>query len=506
MKDQKRIGTLLAYLQWGINVLVGVIYTPIMLRYLGQSEYGVYSVATAVISFLAMLDLGFGQTLVRFHVKYRAEGQLRQAERCSGIFLELYLVVGAAALVIGLLLSNRFLPVLFGAKFTQAELATLKQVLSILIVNLAVSFPLSVFSSLITAYERFAAGKLVAIANTVLTYGGILIVLMQGFKSVAMAAVTTAVSIATKLFMVWYCLGPMKVRLRFGRPERAMLGSIFTFSFFVFLNILIDQLYASTDKFILGAVCGSAAVTVYTVGVQFNGYFQQLSTAVSGVFLPHVTRLHAEGAGGKELSPLFIRIGRLQFVLLSFVLAGFIAFGQDFILLLGGEDNAMSYWIALIIMVPGIVPLSQNIGISILQAMNRHRYRSVAYLVLALLNVVISIPLAMGWAGVGAAIGTTLACFAGQYAMMNWFYYKKIGLDIPGYWKTIGMVTLKMIPTALPAVVINLLLPGGGWLRLLLRCALFTAVYAPYAWLVILDDYEKKLARSFLGRLRRTRA
>ena len=504
MKDQKRAGTLLAYVQWGINVLVGVIYTPIMLRYLGDNEYGVYSVATAVISFLAMLDLGFGQTLVRFNVKYRAEGQREKAERCSGMFLMMYLVLGAAALVIGLLLSNHFLPVLFGKKFTAAELNTLKQVLSILIVNLAVSFPLSVFSSLITAHERFVFGKVTAILTTVLTYGGILIVLVQGYKSVAMAAVTTVVSIAMKLFMVWYCLARMKVRVSLARPEGEMLRSIFAFSFFVFLNILIDQLYASTDKFILGAVCGSAAVTVYTVGVQFNGYFQQLSTAVSGVFLPHVTKLRAQGAGGKELSPLFIRIGRLQFVLLSFVLAGFMAFGQEFILLLGGETNAMSYWIALIIMVPGIVPLSQNLGISILQAMNLHRYRSVAYLVLALLNVVVSIPLAMRWAGVGAAIGTTLACFAGQYAIMNWFYYKKVGLDIPGYWKTVAAVALKMVPMAIPAVVINWLLPGGGWLLLILRCALFTVVYVPYAWLVILDDYEKNLARGVLRRLRRS--
>ena len=155
-------------------------------------------------------------------------------------------------------------------------------------------------------------------------------------------------------------------------------------------------------------------------------------------------------------------------------------------------------------MVPGIVPLSQNLGISILQAMNLHRYRSVAYLVLALLNVVVSIPLAMRWAGVGAAIGTTLACFAGQYAIMNWFYYKKVGLDIPGYWKTVAAVALKMVPMAIPAVVINWLLPGGGWLLLILRCALFTVVYVPYAWLVILDDYEKNLARGVLRRLRRS--
>lgn len=506
MQDQKRAGTLLAYVQLLLNVLIGVIYTPILLRYLGDSEYGVYSVATAVISFLTMLDLGFGQTLVRFYVQYRAEGDRKQADRCAGSFLLMYLMLGLAALAIGLGLANGFLPTLFGYKFTTRELDTLRTVLSILVVNLALSLPLSVFSSLITAYERFVFAKLANIVSTLLTYGGILLVLLMGHKSVAVAAVTTVVSVAVKTFLAWYCLRRMKVRLAFGRPDWPMLKSIFSFSFFIFLNILIDQLYASTDKFLLGALCGTAAVTVYTVGVQFNSYFQQLSTALSGVFLPKVTRMFAGGAQGRDFTPLFLRLGRLQFVLLSFVLAGFIAFGQHFILLLGGESNAGAYVIALIIMVPGIVPLSQNIGITITQAMNRHRFRSLSYLVLAVLNVVISIPLALRWEGVGAAIGTTLSLFAGQYAMMNWYYYKKIGLDIPAYWRMAASLTLRMLPCALPALLLNRLLPDTGWLAFLLKCGLFTLLYLPYAWRFVLDDYERGLARSILKRFKRKEA
>ena len=177
MHDQKRLGALLAYVQWGVNMLVGIVFTPILLRHLGESEYGVYSVATSVIAFLTMLDLGFGQTLVRFYVKYRAEGDRDKADRCSGMFLEMYLVLGAAALGICALLTHAFLPRLFGAKFTPEELSILRQVLSILSVNLAASFPLSVFSSLITAQERFAFAKLMSILNTLFTYGGMLLVL-----------------------------------------------------------------------------------------------------------------------------------------------------------------------------------------------------------------------------------------------------------------------------------------------------------------------------------------
>lgn len=508
MKDQKRVGALLAYVQWGINMLVGIIYTPIMLRFLGDSEYGVYSMATTVIAFLTMLDLGFGQTLVRFNVKYRALGQQERAERINGMFLSMYVLLGALAFGIGSVLSHRFLPALFSAKFTADELTILRKVLSVLLINLAASFPLSVFPALVTAHEQFVLGKLVTIFNTVFTYGGTLIVLLQGYRSVAIATVTTVVSIALKLFLVWYCLFRMKVKIRFARPEWRLLKEIFAFSFFIFLNILIDQLYASTDKFILGAVSGTLSITIYTVGVQFNAYFQQLSTAITGVYLPHVTKLYEQGADGKAFSPLFLRIGRIQFLLLSFVLTGFIGFGRQFITLLTngaltGAQITEAYVIALIIMLPGIVPLSQNIGISILQAMNRHRFRSLAYLVLALLNVLVSIPLAMKWNGMGAAIGTTLACFAGQYAMMNWFYGKKIGLDIPGYWKMAGGITLKMLPMALPALLLHLLIPGGGWILLFVKCVLFTLFYLPYAWFVLFDDELKSMVRGIFSRFRR---
>ena len=508
MRDQKRAGTLLAYVQLAINVVVGVVYTPIMLHYLGDSEYGVYSVATAVISFLTMLDLGFGQTLVRFYVKYRAEGREEKARECAGAFLLLYLVLGAVAFAIGTVLSRAFLPLLFGQKFTAGELSILRQVLSVLIINLALSLPLSVFSSLITAHEEFVFAKLANILSTILTYGGILLVLTHGHRSVAMAAVTTAVSLGVKGLLALYCIFRMKVRPRFARPEPEMLRSIFSFSFFIFLNILIDQLYASTDKFVLGALCGTVEVTVYTVGVQFNAYFQQLSTAISGVYLPHVTRLYAAGAKGPDFSQLFLTIGRVQFLLLSFVLAGFCAFGRQFIGLLSGGaltqgQITQSFAIALIIMLPGVVPLSQNVGITILQAMNRHRFRSVAYLVLAVINVAVSIPLAHKWAGVGAAIGTTLACLAGQYLMMNWFYHKKIGLDIPGYWRMIGGLLLRMLPLAIPAAVLNLLLPGGGWGKLILKCGLFTLCYLPYCSRFLLDSHEKELVRGILARLGR---
>ena len=70
MEDrQLKIGVILNYVIIALNGLVGIVYTPYMLRMLGQSEYGLYSLAASVIAYLSILDLGFGNAVVRYTAK-----------------------------------------------------------------------------------------------------------------------------------------------------------------------------------------------------------------------------------------------------------------------------------------------------------------------------------------------------------------------------------------------------------------------------------------------------
>ena len=270
--------------------------------------------------------------------------------------------------------------------------------------------------------------------------------------------------------------------------------------FFIFLNIVIDQLYANTDKFILGALCSSSVVTTYTLGVQFSSYFEQFSTSISGVFLPKITQLVTVSDNLKEVSELFCRIGRIQFILLGFLMSGFIVFGRQFITLWVGSHQMDAYQIALVVIVPALIPLSQNLGISVLRALNKHRFRSIIYFFIALVNVGLSIPLALRFGGFGAACATGFATCCGQIATMNWFYYKKIGLDIPGYWREIAKIIMPLVPITLLGVGIHLILPLAGWGGLILQCILYVGVFLVLGWFVIFNSYEKEL---FLGLMRK---
>ncbi len=538
--NQRKAGALLSYVYLTLTLCVGLVYTPFSIRLLGDSEYGVFAVAISAISFMMILDMGFNQTMIRYVARYKALGDNEGVDRLNGLFLTFYLVIAAIALVAGAVLSF-FIEDIFaatGTGFTAVEASRLKIIFVILLINLVLSFPLGIYASILNANEGFVFLKLVNIVNFVLMYGGMTVALFLGGKAIVLAIITTTVSLLTKTVQAIYVQRKYKVRFLFKRKslpkdtelnndnmisknkdfeklslsekikmtDRALIKEIFGFSFFIFLNILIDQLYANTDKFILGAIKGSVVVTVYTVGVTFQQYFEQFSTSISGVFLPRITKLITTEKDMTKVNEIFVRIGRIQFIMLGFLMSGFVVFGKKFITLWVGADKLGAYGIALVVIIPGLIPLSQNIGISVIRALNKHRFRSIVYIIIAVINVALSIPLAYKFGGFGAACATGFGTFLGQILTMNWFYYKKIGLDIPGYWKETLKITAVIVPVAFVGWGISLIPIWNsgalsGWFGFLLLCFIYLIVFFVAGWMFIFNKYERNLISEMIKRI-----
>ena len=128
--------------------------------------------------------------------------------------------------------------------------------------------------------------------------------------------------------------------------------------------------------------------------------------------------------------------------------------------------------------------------------MNKHGIRSVMYLCIAILNVLISIPLAIYFGGVGAAIGTAIGNLLGQILFMNWFYYKKINLNIPKYWKEIGCLFIKSLPVVLVFMLSTKMFSNWSWMHLCIEIIVGVEIGIPYYYFVILNPYEKGLVLS----------
>ena len=334
--NQLKAGAVLNYVVIGLNSLVGLLYTPYMLRMMGQSEYGLYSLVASVIAYLTIMDFGFGNAIIRYTAKFRAEGRQQEQYAMFGMFLILYSVIGILAFGAGLGLYFN-VEALFGDTMTVVEVERAKVLMIILIFNLAVTFPLSIFGAVVTAYEDFIFQKVVQIVRILLNTVVMICLLKMGYRAVAMVVVQTLFNLVTLLLNYYYCRRKIGIRIVFGRFRWGFLREVTVYSFWIFLNAIMDRIYWGTGQFVLGATVGTAAVAVFAVAIYLKDMYYSFSTSISGVFLPKVTAMITTGASEQTVSDLFIRIGRIQYIVLAYVLSAFILLGRPFIALWAGE-------------------------------------------------------------------------------------------------------------------------------------------------------------------------
>lgn len=499
--NQIKIGILLSYISLVLSNVIGILYTPFMLRMLGQSEYGLYSLVSSVVAYLTILDFGFGNAVVRYTAKYRAEKRDTELHSLFGMFILLFSLIGIIVFLVGLGLTYN-VSFMFGNSMTLIELNRVKVMLILLVINLSVTFPFSLFGSIITAYENFVFQKMINIIRILLQPAIIIPILLMGYKAIAMVVIITVLNVICLLINCYYCFFRLNIKFSFSNLNWALLKEISSYSVFVFIGIIIDKIYWSTGQFILGAVVGTSSVAIYAVGIQLQGYYMNISSAISGAFLPKVTSLVSINSSDEELSSLFIKIGRIQYLILALVLSGFIIFGKMFVIVWAGLDYIDAYYIALIIMVPLTVPLSQCMGLIILQAKAKLKFRSFSYLVISILSLFVSIPLAKYYGGIGCAIGTSFCLLIGNGLVMNIYYKKKMNIDVFNYWKEIGRISFPILILIVLGFFLNELFVGNSILILGFKIALFSFLYICVIWKYSMNEYEKNLLRMPLLKFR----
>ncbi|MDF9831731.1 oligosaccharide flippase family protein [Parabacteroides sp. PF5-6] len=490
--NQLKAGAILSYLSIGLSNLIALLYTPFMLRMMGQSEYGLYSLVASIVSYLTILDFGFGNAIVRYTAKYRAEGKTTELYEMFGLFLLLYSGIGVIALGVGGVLYWN-VEGLFGETMGNEELRKVRVMLLLTIFNIAITFPFSLFTSIITAYERFVFQKLINIIRIVLNALVMIAMLLLGYRAIGMVVVTVAFNVITLLINWWYCHYKLHIQIRFGRFKWDFVREVSIYSFWIFLNTIMDRIYWSTGQFILGVYKGAVSVAIYALAMQVVHIYINFSTAIQGVFLPRITSMVTRDNNPKAISDIFIRVGRIQYIVMVFILTGFIVFGRQFIRLWAGADYDVAYIIIVLLFVPLLIPLIQNLGISILQARNQMKFRSVCYVTLAVLSLALSIPLAQKYDGIGCAIGTAISLILGQVLIMNVYYWKKTQIDIPRFWREILSMSKTPLLIGSVSYFIVRFFPISDLGGLLIGIVLFSALYLPLFWFFDMNGYERNL-------------
>lgn len=502
MYNQRKVGVILSYLSQAIQILSGLIYTPIMLRLLGQSEYGLYQLVYSVVSYLSLLSLGFGSSYIRFYSRYKVDNDEKGISKLNGMFMIIFSIISLISILCGSVLVINIENV-FSTGLTPDEVPTARILMILMVINLAMTFPNSVFNNYVTAHEQFIFQKLLTVLQSLLNPFITLPLLIMGYGSIAMVSVTTFLTFAKLIADMIFCFKKLHMKFSFKNFDFKLLKHMFVFTFFIFLNQIIDQINWSVDKFLLGRFAGTVAVAIYGVAGQLNTMYLNFSTAISNVFVPKVNKIVAETDDNNLLTELFIKIGRIQSILLFLIITGYIFFGQSFIRFWAGDGYETSYKIGLFLMIPVTVPLIQNLGIEIQRAKNKHKMRSIVYLVICIANIFVSIPCIKTWGASGAALGTAISLTAGNIIFMNIYYHKAIGINIIKFWNNISKFILALIPTILCGLLINRFIPTDKSLLILgISIILYCIVYLISMWLLGMNDEEKQLLSAPLKKIK----
>ena len=499
--NQIKAGALLSYITLILNSVIALLYTPFMTFKLGQAEYGLYSLVASIISTLTVLDLGFGNAVIRYTAKFKAENKEKELGKMYGMFFIIFSIIAFVSLIIGGVIYFN-IDLLFGQSMSEGELGKLRIMFILLIFNLAFTFIMSVYRSIIVAYERFVFQKLINLIRIILNPIVMIVLLSYGYKAISMVVVQTIFNVLTLLLDYYYCKKKLDIKIVFAKFDIPLLKEVSIYSFWVFLNVIMDRIYWSLGQSVVGIYCGAKLVAVYGIAIQIQQMYMSFSTAISGILLPKITALTTQKNSEKQVSDLFIRTGRLQFIVMSFILSGFVVFGRQFIELWVGNSYSDAYYICLLFFFPLLVPLIQNVAISILQARNQMRFRSLLYLVISLVSFVASLPLTKYYGVIGCAIATSCALFLGHVLIMNIYYQKRVDLDIISFWKEI--IKMAIIPFILSLGSLYLLnnLIISNWISFIIGIICFSLLYIPLFWLFSMNKYEKDLVKNIISKFK----
>lgn len=495
---QIQLGAIMSYITITFNVVSGLLYTPWMVKQIGQSDYGLYTLSVSLISFFAM-DFGLGPAVSRFLSKYKATKDKEGEENFLGIVFKLFAIIGliifCGLIFVYFLIENIYVELTF------QEIEKLRILYLITGLFTIVSFPFKPFDGILIANERFAFIRSVDLIQKILTVILLVTALSLGYSLYAIVIVNAFTGIMSVLLKYVYIRKKTKTEVNLKYREKGLYLEVFKFSSWTTIITVSQRFILNIAPTILGAFAGSSEIALFSVGMTIEGYMYTFSHAFGGLFLPKVTKIIMnEEDNVKQIENLLIKVGRIQFLIIGLIIAGFIAMGHEFTLLWMGQDFITSYYVALLLIAPGIITLTFEIANTALIAKNEIKYRAISSVIVATISVTLSIPLSQYYGAVGSAMAICIGTIIGSVIFMSNVYQKVLGINMFKFFKECHLkMGTPFFVTLLVGTFVQRLYPVTSLLPFMVKAIFLAGVYGMLMWTIVLHNYEKEMFKGLFS-------
>lgn len=491
-----KAGAVISYVSVFLSIAITFFYTPWMIRQIGMSDYGLYSLVITFIAYFVM-DFGMSGTVTRFIAKYRAEGNEQKVGNLLGLIFKAYIVIDAVIFFV-LLVIGFFLAGIFQG-LTHDEVEKLKVLYMIAAFFSVLTFVFKPMHGAMMAYEYFVETKLIDMVQKVGTVLFIVVALLLGMGVYALVLINGAVALATSLVLYFVFHKKSKLNVNFHYKDKDEMKALLGFSVWVFLISMAQRFRLTFMPSLLGMLANSAEISLFSLGMSIEGMVWVLSSALNGLFLPKVSRLSHQG-DAKAITDLMIRVGRIQFYIISLIFFGFVILGQDFLYLWVGEKFHNTYFVVLLLIGTNIVSLTQNVASDLVYAENKVRYTATLTFTASGLALLGSVLLAPSMGAVGCALSFFFAMSV-NLIQLNFFYKRKLELDISRFFRNCHLQLM-------PAICVVSALFWGlkqhvttfSWLALIVFGAVYTLVVMLVDYFILFNKEEKNYVLSLIHR------
>lgn len=496
LNKQIKFGALLSYLSIFLSVVAGLIYTPWMIRQIGESDYGLYTLANSLITFF-LVDFGLSSATGRFISKYIAEGKQAEAEGFLGVVYKLYLAIDAVIFTLLLLLFFSLDSIY--VNLTPVELEKFKIVYAIAGLYAVINFPFVNLNGILLANEKFIHQKFADILSRFLTIGLTVISLLCNLGLYSLVAVHAIAGLITVLYKYLAIRKTTETKINFHYKNRALYRQIFSFSLWSTVTMLAQRLIFNITPTVLGitVTAATSAIAAFGIVTTLEQYTYLFSMAIKGMFMPRIARIYAAEDSEKNIMPLMIGVGRFQFAVGGLIVAGFAVIGEEF----------LSYWIGssfspeqirnaylgfLLVTVPGLFFNSLQIAHTALIVQNKVKLEALVTAVTGLVNIALTFFLSTTFGMVGACLSIFVA-YTIRALLFHLVHHRVMGFDMALFFKR---CYLNMAPPILLAGILGLILDhflrSDTLLFLALKGGFVCLIYAVGVWLFSLSKAEQE--------------
>lgn len=494
--NQLKIGAAISYIALGINILTGLLYTPWMIHSIGQANFGLYTLAMSVIS-LFVFDFGLSSTVTRFIAKYLAMKRQDLADNCLGLVYKLYIYIDIV-LFIALCAVYFFIPQIY-EELTPEEIEHFKVVYSIAAVYSVLSFPFIPVNGILTAHEKIIQLKCADVFQKLFVVAAMAVCLLLGYGLYALVLVNAVGGLLCIAYKLWCIRKYTEQRITWKYSSKKELKKLASYSGWVTVIALAQRCIFNLAPTILGITSGAVPIAILGVAMTIEGYCFTFANALNGIFLPKVTRILMDKNG--DVLPLMIRVGRIQLIIVAFIITGFICFGYPFIILWVGEGFKTSYLCAVLIILPSLFHLPQTIGIEAVYAKNKVKNLAVVFMIMAVCNIFGAFILSPFLGAIGICISVCFIYIIRTFGL-DYILSKDIKINVGVFFRRAFFPLLPCIAIAasIGAISIYIIYPLS-WITLIVEIILFSAAYFCILYLWGMNEEERSLILSPLRRL-----